>query len=59
MITNFKPKEIIYLSCNPKTLKEDIKTIIENGYKITSATPYDLFPETKHIEALVVFTRKV
>mgnify|MGYP004467550595 CR=1 FL=1 len=59
MITNFKPKEIIYLSCNPKTLKEDLKTIIENGYKITSATPYDLFPETKHIEALVVFTRKV
>lgn len=58
MITNFKPQEIIYLSCNPKTLKEDLKTIIENGYKITSATPYDLFPETKHIEALVVFTRK-
>lgn len=58
MITEFSPKEIVYLSCNPKTLKEDIKTIIENGYKIASATPYDLFPETKHVEALIRFVKK-
>ena len=59
MITEFAPKEIIYLSCNPKSLKEDLKTIIENGYKIVSATPYDLFPQTKHVETLVRFVRKV
>ena len=58
MITEFSPKEIIYLSCNPNSLKEDLKTIIENGYKIVSATPYDLFPQTKHIEILVRFVRK-
>lgn len=58
MITEFSPKEIIYLSCNPKSLKEDLKTIIENGYKIVSATPYDLFPQTKHVETLVRFIRK-
>lgn len=57
-ITGFAPREIVYLSCNPQTLKEDIKTIIENGYKIVSATPYDLFPETKHVETLVVFEAK-
>ncbi len=57
-ITGFAPREIIYLSCNPITLKEDIKTIIENGYKIVSATPFDLFPETKHVETLVRFEKK-
>ena len=58
MITEFAPGEIIYLSCNPKSLKEDLKTIIENGYKIVSVTPYDLFPQTKHVETLVVFSKK-
>ena len=58
MITGYAPREIVYLSCNPQTLKEDIKTIIENGYKIVSATPYDLFPETKHVETLVLFSTK-
>ena len=58
MITGYAPREIVYLSCNPQTLKEDIKTIIENGYKIVSATPYDLFPETKHVETLVLFSAK-
>ncbi len=58
MITEFAPGEIIYLSCNPKSLKEDLKTIIENGYKIVSVTPFDLFPQTKHVETLVVFSKK-
>ncbi|MCI6734383.1 MAG: 23S rRNA (uracil-5-)-methyltransferase RumA, partial [Clostridiales bacterium] len=58
MITGFAPREIVYLSCNPQTLKEDIQTIIENGYKIVSAPPCDLFPETKHVETLVLFAAK-
>ena len=56
-ITNFSPKEVVYLSCGPKALKEDVKTFIDNGYKIVSVTPYDLFPQTSHIETLVVFRK--
>ncbi len=57
-ITNFSPREIIYLSCGVEALKEDVKTFVDNGYRITSATPYDLFPETAGVETLVVFTKK-
>lgn len=57
-ITNFSPKEVVYLSCGPKALKEDVKTFIDNGYKIVSVTPYDLFPQTSHIETLVVLSHK-
>ena len=53
-----KPKSIVYMSCNPDTLVRDLKTLLStNEYKITYATPYDMFPYTKHIEVLVQLTR--
>lgn len=48
---------IIYLSCNPATLARDVKAL-SNAFQINSATPYDMFPNTSHIEALVCLTRK-
>ena len=52
-----RPKDIIYLSCNPETLAEDLK-LLETDYVITSATPYDMFPYSHHVETLVVLQRK-
>ncbi|MBR5173360.1 MAG: 23S rRNA (uracil(1939)-C(5))-methyltransferase RlmD [Clostridia bacterium] len=48
--------KIIYISCNPATLGRDLKTLTEK-YQITSLQPYDMFPQTSHVETLVCLTR--
>ncbi|MDR3262938.1 MAG: class I SAM-dependent RNA methyltransferase [Clostridiales bacterium] len=55
-ILRLKPKQIIYLSCNPVTLNENLKEFL-NGYTVGRVIPYDMFPQTKHIEALVFLDR--
>ncbi len=50
-----KPKKIIYLSCNPATLARDLSLLISN-YKITYIRPFDMFPQTHHVETLVCLT---
>ena len=56
----FAPQRIVYMSCGPATQARDAKGIIEvGGYAITSIQPFDLFPQTKHIESLIVFEKKI
>ena len=45
--------QIIYLSCNPMTLARDIKLLSAKGYRVKSLQPFDMFPQTWHIETLV------
>lgn len=53
------PNKIIYLSCDPSTLARDLNIIIQsNIYNIKSIQPYDMFPQTKHVETLAVLTKK-
>ena len=52
-----RPTEIIYVSCNPATLARDLR-ILSDGYSIESVTPYDMFPNTKHVETLVCLSKK-
>lgn len=52
-----KINEIIYVSCNPATLARDLK-ILNKCYDIESITPFDMFPQTHHIETLVCMKRK-
>lgn len=49
--------EILYLSCNPQTLIRDLK-ILQESYYIDFVQPYDMFPQTYHIETLVKLTKK-
>lgn len=56
-IPKFNPKTIIYLSCNPTTLARDLQTLIFNNYKIEKVIPFDMFPQTFHIETLVILKR--
>lgn len=53
-----KIKKIIYLSCDPKTLVRDLKELINNNYLIKEVIPYDMFPQTHHIETLVLLEKK-
>ncbi|BAQ54471.1 23S rRNA (uracil(1939)-C(5))-methyltransferase RlmD [Mycoplasmopsis arginini] len=57
-IIKSKIKRVIYLSCEPKTLVRDLKELINNGYGIKEVQPYDMFPQTHHIETLVLLQKK-
>lgn len=48
-----KPKHIFYTSCMPATLARDLKVLVDAGYLINSCQPYDLFPQTTHVETVV------
>lgn len=48
-----KPNQIVYVSCNPATLARDLKVICSAGYIIEQVLPYDMFPQTSHIETVV------
>eukprot|EP01031_Cornospumella_fuschlensis_P030730 gene30730-37130_t len=52
----FRPKRLVYVSCDPATQARDAKAIVTNGYKIIDITPFDLFPQTRHIENVITFT---
>ena len=50
-----KPKKIIYVSCNPQTLARDLALLTENNnYNLTLVQPFDMFPQTSHVETLAV-----
>ena len=46
------PKQIAYISCDPATLARDVKKILQKGYEWESVTPFDLFPQTGHVESV-------
>lgn len=53
-IKNSNPDFIIYISCNPATLARDLKILTENSqFSINFVQPYDMFPQTPHVETVV------
>eukprot|EP00980_Cylindrotheca_fusiformis_P000571 scaffold147_cov113-Cylindrotheca_fusiformis.AAC.5 len=55
----YSPERIVYMSCGPATQARDAKGIVEvGGYDIVSIQPFDLFPQTKHVESLIVFEKR-
>lgn len=56
-IKEFNAKNIVYLSCNPETLARDLK-ILQSKYIIEQVIPYDMFPQTNHVETLVFLKLK-
>ncbi|YCM45095.1 class I SAM-dependent RNA methyltransferase [Verrucomicrobiaceae bacterium 227] len=49
----FGPSRVVYVSCNPSTQMRDLRSFLENGYKIDSIQPFDLFPQTRHLECVI------
>ncbi|MDR2106204.1 MAG: 23S rRNA (uracil(1939)-C(5))-methyltransferase RlmD [Coriobacteriales bacterium] len=56
-IVQAAPHTLVYVSCDPATLARDLRALVEQGYRLTSATPFDLFPQTWHIETVARLTR--
>jgi len=56
-ILNLNPQMIAYISCDPSTLARDAARLISGGYKLKEVTPFDLFPQTYHIESISIFER--
>ena len=55
-IVSAKPNNIIYVSCNSATLSRDLITLTNGGYKIEIVQPYDMFPQTPHVETVCVLS---
>lgn len=55
-LTAGSPRAVAYVSCDPATLARDLARFIEKGWTIDSVTPFDLFPQTFHIETVVVMS---
>ena len=56
-IVKISPSKLVYISCNPATLARDCKLFIEEGYNIAKIAILDMFPQTKHIESMLMLTR--
>ncbi len=50
-------RRVVYVSCNPATLARDGRLLVERGWRLAAARPFDLFPHTGHVEVLAVFDR--
>ncbi|MGM0379707.1 MAG: 23S rRNA (uracil(1939)-C(5))-methyltransferase RlmD [Bacillota bacterium] len=56
-VVKLKPKKVIYISCNPKTQKRDVKYLTKHNYKVKEIQPVDLFPQTYHVENICLLER--
>lgn len=53
-----EPKRIVYVSCNPSTLARDLNILDESGYETKEIQPVDMFPQTNHVECVVLLQRE-
>ena len=57
-IISYGVKEIVYISCNPKTLAENLRYLDYYGYKCKYLKPFDNFPMTKHTECIALLEKE-
>lgn len=57
MIASWKPERIIYVSCYPPTQHRDIRRLVELGYKAQSIKLFDFYPQTPHVETVILMSR--
>jgi len=52
-LSDLAPARIVYLSCNPATLARDLQRLSSTGYGLHRIAPFEMFPQTAHLEVLV------
>jgi 23S rRNA (uracil1939-C5)-methyltransferase len=58
ILAGLKVRRIVYVSCNPASLARDLKLLAELGYRLEEAQPVDMFPQTSHVEAIILLQRQ-
>ncbi len=56
-VLKLNPKKIVYISCNPETQGRDLYTLVKGGYKVKNICPFDMFPQTNHVECIALLER--
>jgi 23S rRNA (uracil1939-C5)-methyltransferase len=56
-VVRMAPRRVVYVSCNPATAARDAAWLEKNGYHTEKVQPVDLFPRTKHCEAVLLLTK--
>jgi 23S rRNA (uracil1939-C5)-methyltransferase len=57
-LLQLKPERVLYVSCDPATLARDLVPLIIGGYEVISSQPFDLFPQTWHIESMTLLQKE-
>ena len=56
-VVQMSPRRVVYVSCNPSTAARDAAWLGQHGYRAEKVQPVDLFPRTKHCEAVLLLTK--
>ncbi len=56
-IANSAATRVVYVSCNPATLARDCKYLAARGFALSAVRPVDMFPQTCHVETVVLITK--
>lgn len=57
-VARMAPERVVYVSCDPATLARDVKKFVGHGYTVKKYRAYDLFPRTRHVETVVLMSKK-
>jgi 23S rRNA (uracil1939-C5)-methyltransferase/tRNA (uracil-5-)-methyltransferase len=55
---SYGPRAVVYVSCDPATQMRDLKAFLAAGYELTAVQPFDLFPQTRHLECVITLRKK-
>jgi 23S rRNA (uracil1939-C5)-methyltransferase/tRNA (uracil-5-)-methyltransferase len=53
----YGPRAVVYVSCDPATQMRDLKGFLAAGYQLTAVQPFDLFPQTRHLECVITLVK--
>ena len=56
-VARMAPKRVVYVSCNPETMARDLALLTKKGYRAEGFTPVDMFPNSEHIETVVLLSK--
>ncbi len=54
----FGPRSVVYVSCDPATQMRDLRLFSAAGYTLSAVQPFDLFPQTRHLECVITLRRE-
>ncbi len=58
MMASLRIPHLVFVSCNPKLLPENLQEFLDEGYEIRRVIPIDMFPQTPHLEAVLLLSLK-